>query len=81
VAHPVEEFEKYREELLDRLGDADPVAVLGSTLDEAVKVVEGKSNDELARKPSGGGWSAQQVLAHLSDSDFVYGVRVTPALP
>lgn len=80
MADPVEEFEKYREELLEGLGDRDPVDVLRSSLDEAVALVDGKSPEDLARQPSDGGWSAHQVLAHLCDSDFVYGVRIRMVL-
>ena len=45
MADPVTEFELYRKELLSKLGNDDPVMVLGATLQEVTELVSDKSRD------------------------------------
>jgi hypothetical protein len=76
MADPVTEFELYRQELLDALGDDDPVEVLRGTLGELEQATVGVAGAALSRQPAPGEWSPREVLSHLSDSDLVTGMRV-----
>jgi hypothetical protein len=76
MPHPVEEFEKYRQELLASLANDDPVAVLRQTLDEVPRLVAAASPERLNRAPAPGEWSPRDVLNHLADSDLVSGTRI-----
>ena len=76
MAEPVTEFEKYRNEILGKLGNDDPVTVLSATLQEVTALVDNKSAEQLRRQPALGEWSAWEVLSHLADSEAVFGVRI-----
>lgn len=76
MADPVTEFEAYREELLSKLGNDDPVMVLSATLEEVSELVGGKSAEQLHQQPAPGEWSAWEVLSHLTDSETVAAVRI-----
>ena len=76
MADPVTEFETYRKEILGKLGNDDPVLVLGATLQEVTELVDGKSVEQLRRQPAPGEWSAWDVLSHVADSEAVIGVRI-----
>lgn len=75
-ADPVREFEAYREELLARLGDQDPVDVLAHTPARLEARVIGIAEDLLVRPPRPGAWSVKQIVGHLGDSEWVYGYRL-----
>lgn len=76
MADPVAEFEEYREELLELLGDDDPLEVLART----PRLVEDRITDldeaMLARRPREEAWSVKEIVGHLADSEWVYGYRM-----
>lgn len=76
MVHPVSEFEAYRDELLERLGDRAPLEVLAATPREIESRVKGVAESLLARPPREGAWSAKQIIGHLGDSEWVYGYRM-----
>ena len=76
AADPVKEFEAYRQELLDRLGDRDPLDVLARTPAEIERRLKRVDEPVLARRPGDGGWSVKEVLGHLGDTEWVYGYRL-----
>lgn len=76
AAHPVKEFQKYRDELLARLGDQDPLLVLAATPREIEARVHGLAEEVLRRRPREGAWSAKEIIGHLGDSEWVYGYRM-----
>jgi hypothetical protein len=73
---PVEEFELYRQELLDALGADDPLDVLRTTLAEVDRLTVGTPESALNYSPAPGEWSPREVLSHMADSDLVTGLRV-----
>jgi hypothetical protein len=76
AADPVTEFEVYRQELLEALGDDDPVAVLGESLTEVSRLVAEATPRQLEQSPAPGEWSPREVLNHLADSDLVHATRM-----
>jgi hypothetical protein len=76
MADPVEEFELYRQELLEALGADDPVDVMRTTLAEIDGLTAGTPESALNHSPAPGEWSPREVLSHLADSDLVTGMRV-----
>lgn len=71
-----EERTQYAGAVLDLLGGRDPVAVLRET-PPALARLTGGVPDAILRKPEAPGkWSIGHVLAHLADSDLVWGWRV-----
>lgn len=75
MADPVEEFDAYRQELLDALGGRDPIEVMREGLKIVRELVATAPMDSLSKPPAPGEWSAHQVLQHLADTEFVYGFR------
>ncbi len=67
---------QYTARVLGLLGDKDPVSVLAASPRTAARLVEGCSRRRLARRPLPGRWSATETLAHLADTEMVYGFRL-----
>jgi hypothetical protein len=66
----------YARDLLDRLGDRDPLAIMDQSPDSVRALFEGL-DDATIRRPEGDGkWSMIEVAHHLADSDMVVGVRI-----
>ena len=75
-ADPVKEFEAYRKELLDLLGDRDALQVMARTADELDSQLHGVADEELAKRPYPGAWSVKEVVGHLCDTEWAYGYRM-----
>lgn len=75
-ADPVKEFEAYRQELLDRLGERDPLDVLSQTPARIDVLLSRRDEALLERRPREGAWSVKEVLGHLGDTEWVYGYRM-----
>ena len=72
----LEHARAYIEAILDLLGDQDPLAVLRETSNQLNRIVESTPRHVLARPEAPGKWSMGEVLAHLADSDLVWGWRL-----
>lgn len=66
--------------ILDVLGDQEPLRVLSGTPAAFARVMDGLSPEELRALESPGKWSMQQVLAHMADSEIVWGWRLRMVL-
>ncbi len=75
-ADPVTQPELYTKELLDGLGDQDPLDVLAGTPGALEDRIGPLGQDELAERPREGAWSVKEILGHLGDTEWVYGYRV-----
>lgn len=70
----------YVRALLDLLGDRDPLAVVAATPAALERATAG-ADEALLRKPEREGkWSVAEVLAHLADSELVWGYRLRRVL-
>ena len=67
---------QYIQELENYLGDDEPLAVLQTTLTLLPALVGDLDEATLTRQPAPGEWSPWQVVLHLADTEWVYGVRV-----
>jgi hypothetical protein len=73
---PIDTPGDYAQDLLDRLGDRDPLSVMESSLADLDAIFAG-ADDATIRKPEKPGkWSMIEVAHHLADSDMVAGVRI-----
>lgn len=80
AADPVADPQGYRRELLALLGDDDPGEVLEATLREFQERTRGLPAELVARRPEPREWSVAELLAHLWDSEVVYGFRARAIL-
>jgi hypothetical protein len=73
---PVDTPGDYARDLLDRLGDRDPLAIMDQSPDAVRDLFEGLDDDAIRRPEADGKWSMIEVAHHLADSDVVVGVRI-----
>lgn len=71
-----EQAAAYVTAVLGLLGDQDPLDVLRATPGRLERVLADTPADVLARPEARGKWSMGEVLAHLADSDLVWGWRL-----
>jgi hypothetical protein len=72
----IEHARAYVAAILELLGDQDPIAVLRETTNQLDRFVQTTPRHVLARPEAPDKWSMGQVLAHLADSDLVWGWRL-----
>jgi len=72
--------EAYTRAILDVLGDADPMEVLGATPGKLRNLADETSPTALSAPEAPGKWSARHVVLHLTDSDLVWAFRLRMVL-
>ena len=72
----IEHARAYVAAILDLLGDQDPLTVLRETPNQLERFLTTTPRHVLARAEAPGKWSMGHVLAHLADSDLVWGWRL-----
>lgn len=72
----IEHARAYVAAILELLGDRDPLQVLRATPARLEDLIDSTPRDVLDRPEAPGKWSMTQVLAHLADSDLVWGWRL-----
>lgn len=66
----------YRKKLEGLLGSQDPIQVLGQTPDRLARIVAENSVKLMRTRPYPGKWTPNEIIGHLSDTEWVYGFRV-----
>ncbi len=66
----------YREKLFGLVGDQEPLEVLGQTAGKLEEIVRKYPATVLRARPFAGKWTPNEVLGHLTDSEWVYGYRL-----
>ena len=75
-----ETFEQYSARIESYLGKDDPLEVMRSTPAALRRAVRGAAPRRLAEPPAAGKWSAAEILAHLVDTDLLWGYRMRKIL-
>jgi hypothetical protein len=65
----------YRDNLFRLLGDRDPLEVLAQTAPLLADIVRRHPSTVLRARPGEGQWTANEVIGHLVDGEWVYGYR------
>jgi hypothetical protein len=68
--------ETYRQKMFALLGDQDPLAVLSETASKLSDIVAGHSPTILRSRPFADKWTPNEIIGHLTDSEWVYGYRL-----
>jgi hypothetical protein len=50
--------------------------ILAATPRQIARLVKGASRKKLSQRPASDKWSVTEILAHLADSELVYGFRI-----
>ena len=66
----------YREKLLNLLAGRDPIEVLGQTASMLADIVARHPAEVLRGRAVEGKWTANEIIGHLIDSEWVYGYRL-----
>ena len=66
----------YREKMFNLLGERNPLEVLAQTASTLVNIVNKHSAAVLRTRPFQGKWTPNEVIGHLTDSEWVYGYRL-----
>jgi hypothetical protein len=72
----VSDAQAYRDNLFRLLGDQNPLEVLGETASTLAEIVRRHSATVLRTRPFEGKWTPNEVIGHLTDSEWVYGYRL-----
>jgi hypothetical protein len=80
------EFKRYIARMQSYIGGRDPVKLMAAQPARLERAVRGLSRAQLNRQPRPGKWSIQEIVAHLADTELVYGWRLRmmlaqPGLP
>ena len=68
--------QQYIQRVLGYLVGSNPMEVLASTPGQLVQLLEGVPKGEWSRRRVPDQWSITEVLAHMADSELVYGFRI-----
>ena len=66
----------YREKLFSLLAGRDPIEVLGKTAFCLADIVAGHPAEVLRGRAIQGKWTPNEIIGHLTDSEWVYGYRL-----
>jgi hypothetical protein len=62
------------------LGEQEPLAVLGATLDRLQALAQKIGAATMGVAPAPGKWSAREILCHLADCEIAFGFRLRQTL-
>jgi len=68
--------EAYRQRLYNLVAGRDPIAVMGETAGALANIVTQHPAEVLRARPFEGKWTPNEIIGHLTDSEWVYGYRM-----
>ncbi len=68
--------QQYTQRILGYLDGKNPMEVLAATPRQIARLLKGVPKKRLSQRPASGKWSVTEILAHLADSELVYGFRI-----
>jgi DinB superfamily len=68
--------QQYTHRILGYLEGEEPIEVLAATPSRIARLIRGVSKNRLSVRPGPDTWSVAEILAHLADSELVYGFRI-----
>lgn len=66
----------YRERMFNLVGERSPLEVLAQTASTLSAIVNEHSAAVLRARPFEGKWTPNEIIGHLTDSEWVYGYRL-----
>ena len=73
---PVSGLEGYHEKMFKLVGDRSPLDILAETPSTLGDIAGRHSATLLRKRPFEGKWTPNEVIGHLTDSEWVYGYRL-----
>ena len=75
VGSSLSSSEAYRQKMFKLLGDGNALEVMGQTASKLDDIVEKNSVSVLRTRPFADKWTPNEVIGHLTDTEWVYGYR------
>ncbi len=75
-----ETAQQYIDRILGNVRDANPWEVLSATPSHLRRLVDGRTEGDLSRRPEPRRWSVREILAHLADTELVTSWRIRSIL-
>ena len=73
---PAVTAQAYREKMFKLLGNQDPMKELAGTASALEEIVSSHEAAVLRARPFEGKWTPNEIIGHLTDSEWVYGYRL-----
>jgi hypothetical protein len=73
---PMSAPQAYREKMFNLLANRDPLQVLEQTAPTLADIVSKHLPTVLRTRPFDGKWTPNEIIGHLTDSEWVYGYRL-----
>jgi hypothetical protein len=75
-----ENVEEYKKRISGLAAGKDSLQIQSSTIAHIERLIQGVSNEKLAKRPGPDKWSITEILAHLSETELVGGYRMRSVL-
>jgi len=66
----------YRQKMFKLLGDRHPFEIMAATPLKLADIVKRNPETVLRARPFAGKWTANEIIGHLTDTEWVYGYRL-----
>lgn len=71
---------EYKQRIFGYLGEQDPLKIQSATSKKLERLVSRASPSKVRKQPAPGKWSVAEILAHLADTELVFGYRLRAIL-
>ena len=75
-----ETAQQYKQRIFGYVGEQDPLKIQSATSKKLERVISRASGSKLRKQPAPGKWSVSEILAHLADTEIVFGYRLRAIL-
>src|SRR6202049_1263648 len=75
-----ETAQEYKQRIFSYLAENDPLKIQSATPKKLERLVSRASRSRLRKQPAPGKWSAAEILAHMADTELVFGYRIRTIL-
>lgn len=72
--------QEYKQRIFSYLGEKDPLKIQWATAKKLERLVSRAPASKLRKQPAPGKWSVAEILAHLADTELVFGYRIRAIL-
>jgi uncharacterized damage-inducible protein DinB len=75
-----ETAQEYKQRIFSYLAENDPLKIQSATPKKLERLVPRASATKLRKQPEPGKWSVAEILAHMADTELVFGYRIRTIL-
>jgi len=75
-----ETAQEYKQRIFGYLAENDPLKIQSATSKKLGRLISRASSSKLRKQPAPGKWSVSEILAHLADTEVVFGYRIRSIL-